>query len=1833
MSRRHGGGFDSDEEVVRSRVCPAARARHMDVAEAGGDAEAAASRDMRHVPVGLDRGRCGSGSASAVIVGRASLPHVQEREQDTHGDAAMSDIPGDHREVHEPGAPPDHAFHVPPGSVPPDVARPSALAHERDEGRGERNPHGAAGSARRVAPLAGEHHLHDAAALSGPHHEPRHSVTGDRDTVGMASMTRDDDGVDNQAHIPTGRLSPVGDERSSDVMELPDGHVRAEDTGGGDAVQEEEAGSDEEEEGAIQKFAAEEPRENEQENGDAALDFYQALEEEEEEAESRDALPLGHSVPQLPGCFQSGDPNGAVNVNDCSNTPPLTAQINEAPAGSASQGVQSSAARAEGDENDVEEKKFSIENCLLLYGMLVRMGCRAMTLEAYESVTKMLALGAECGSFLKSISWRKKNVTNPEDPSVPLSEVNLETKTHILPSRATVTRNMRLVLKHLALPSKLVRLWVDTSKAGAAAVARQSEKTNALRGGGTRRKRSSAEVRIILPSEVVRADVLNATLWEAMNSDESEEEMKASRLINCRSELYGPNLWIDAVRPLSPNFATSLSQGSKVPDGSWRWTYCGIGDVVEVRATRALKPVLRQSPFECESCKTSLETSLGGGKYFFGAREAVGNMDDRSLIGKIAVVWNVGGASSWKDVNRFCKNVTGTSEEAMSSLARRLRDGSVHHDVNEGGEDILASFQYKVDRNASNNSILLALLLSRAAEGRSYKNNDDTASSRKKLILPWTPVKAGDTVAMVPLPRDDTSFCPCSCSTRSTNSCILVINRWWREGKEHTRQVTYVPDIADAIKKISESAAAAGREDDCPFGSRAQRGRYAGLVVKNPVVDSRGEDSVGSTSARVTAVWIRPQAPDTATAPGADDFGGRSGHFTAAMRRRMRESAPSSGFMKNKKGAIVPYFTYRAYAYHDGFTKETHRQTSVTGVYWGCLNLPASRRQCAGHVRCVTLCPPGTDVKAVYRVMLEDILKSAVHGIKCVTPDGKDIIVFIDLVCILGDTPAINELLDVGGQSSGSPCHLCNYKHESEKGKGIRGGAKDEASKNRTRARFSDRTTYAALRTNGRSMHRQQAVRVALCGRAKSVHPRDFVDEAGMCADIEDTAHEDEKQGIVSSVWPLHDHARSYERAALTGRLPQDLDGRPILPPYFCPYRACVPVPEHLLCGVFVDAVNLALSSFRRPDEVKAVNQYFHAYQEACGIVIQSQTVNANKPVLNSMSMSDQYGLSLVAERGLRAVASNPNRSPLDKPEDEEGLKKAIELVGSAAALIAAFWTAPEPTDPDRDVFAEEFAELVSCHLKRIDDLCKKPGTQARGPPGSRSRADAGTNSLLPSGTRLGRRHARSVYTVPDAEEGDSSKKKPKTHDHLARKFCDVPNTHRLMELGASFVHFVQWGHLIAELVFEMKHQPMKRLLEKFTGQMRPHIFAVEWELLNDYKRRLCSLYEGAIRHNPVTEVVAKYVRGLVPLLLGRGRAQAGAGTIDDDTILQVRNVIGVQNFVPDYFKTNFQSLMTPRRSDRSARGCAVGTERYVWKACNKNDRTKCGKCLSCAQNKSCSGESKSVLSKHIVKEIVAANAKYFPQHTLHEWPEKLKLSLDDDKCAECFTTGQHQFLRKTVIGSVLSCSVSDSRLHDNSNPFINVAGASTDSLPTTAVHAELQTETDNEQHADASRDEHVRYFCVNDLYTMLDDSPAEQGARSDSEDGQLNGNYNPFRDCVIVAVVTEVMDDTSGSHASRETTLPKTQLKVNNAPVFGPANTGCCNLSPYRLLRMDGGEGAGIRPVAALTVCENNSECYASHDEGAARTRIVHDSECGPRKGGCFVIRDRRSGFPHRSA
>lgn len=75
-------------------------------------------------------------------------------------------------------------------------------------------------------------------------------------------------------------------------------------------------------------------------------------------------------------------------------------------------------------------------------------------------------------------------------------------------------------------------------------------------------------------------------------------------------------------------------------------------------------------------------------------------------------------------------------------------------------------------------------------------------------------------------------------------------------------------------------------------------------------------------------------------------------------------------------------------------------------MYTQLLNLSPEELLSAGAIRVLSLGPPGYDVKDLCGIVLGDVIRLMKCGVLCWTADGEEVIVFIDVVCGLADTPA-----------------------------------------------------------------------------------------------------------------------------------------------------------------------------------------------------------------------------------------------------------------------------------------------------------------------------------------------------------------------------------------------------------------------------------------------------------------------------------------------------------------------------------------------------------------------------------------------------------------------------------------------------------------------------------------------------------------------------------------------------------------------------------------------------------------------------------------------------------
>ncbi len=78
-----------------------------------------------------------------------------------------------------------------------------------------------------------------------------------------------------------------------------------------------------------------------------------------------------------------------------------------------------------------------------------------------------------------------------------------------------------------------------------------------------------------------------------------------------------------------------------------------------------------------------------------------------------------------------------------------------------------------------------------------------------------------------------------------------------------------------------------------------------------------------------------------------------------------------------------------------------------------------------------------------WKKIVDDIIEGMTTGFTEYNSDGNKVRVFLDLVGFIGDTPAINAVLDVLGHTGSACCHLCKFMRKSESIVGSRYGRED----------------------------------------------------------------------------------------------------------------------------------------------------------------------------------------------------------------------------------------------------------------------------------------------------------------------------------------------------------------------------------------------------------------------------------------------------------------------------------------------------------------------------------------------------------------------------------------------------------------------------------------------------------------------------------------------------------------------------------------------------------------------------------------------------------------------
>lgn len=119
----------------------------------------------------------------------------------------------------------------------------------------------------------------------------------------------------------------------------------------------------------------------------------------------------------------------------------------------------------------------------------------------------------------------------------------------------------------------------------------------------------------------------------------------------------------------------------------------------------------------------------------------------------------------------------------------------------------------------------------------------------------------------------------------------MVINRWWHEAKEATRQISVITDIKEAIDYIVSAAKNAEGRDGSPFGSPAAQVAPTSPVFMLPLRVRRAVHSVATASVTVIAISLPGSEMDDVHGSAWD---GRTGdHLTKRIRDAACNSVPS----------------------------------------------------------------------------------------------------------------------------------------------------------------------------------------------------------------------------------------------------------------------------------------------------------------------------------------------------------------------------------------------------------------------------------------------------------------------------------------------------------------------------------------------------------------------------------------------------------------------------------------------------------------------------------------------------------------------------------------------------------------------------------------------------------------------------------------------------------------------------------------------------------------------------------------------------------------------------
>ena len=562
-----------------------------------------------------------------------------------------------------------------------------------------------------------------------------------------------------------------------------------------------------------------------------------------------------------------------------------------------------------------------------------------------------------------------------------------------------------------------------------------------------------------------------------------------------------------------------------------------------------------------------------------------------------------------------------------------------------------------------------------------------------------------------------------------------------------------------------------------------------------------------------------------------------------------RMSASNTGWLNDGR----KYFVYRFLLFWDGFRVGDVSGNSLEGVYLIPLNLPPSSRNSSSAVRVLSLLPKGIPTEIVLDELVDDIRRGMIEGFEDYDALGEKTTIFLDLVGCIGDTPALNGLLDVKGHNAIACCHLCRFRRlqnqEIEIGKG-------------KQSMKIHNPRYMGTYPHGGVVFASRSIEVH-----KAIHSAGIGDDIAKRLGI--------KLGWRSPFW---NYAEMFQ--SISNQVPLTSLGASVVPSCLDAYRCMIIGPDHLVFGLAKNSLNAVLALLPNQQYITLYEKIAIHYMQAARVATPKRLVNHDEKKLLSMTISEIFALLVVSEEAFRfgVLVMESSENERDSSSISSTCDRAISIVGSLSRITSRIWFTPRIDEDETETIKTFYESRGAVYFQQTQQLIATHLHQMR-------RASSFKEEEIREYKRL--ISNRSTHATAKRKKLE----KLLRERSVLCKILDTPNVHRLLEFAHMYLPMIGSGVRVSELEFEKCHQALKRAIEN-SNNRNSHLQAMSAAISNDWQGRISMLF------NRNESLCSATKLSLFRLLTGRESVAARNGVLSVEDEKAVLDSIGPQEVV-----------------------------------------------------------------------------------------------------------------------------------------------------------------------------------------------------------------------------------------------------------------------------------------------------------------------------------------------